>query len=401
MSVKDRLVDQIKASSAELADLDDEEVQVISLLDSEAALKSAAASIPDLTGMDTAFVGSLEHGDLSHVVLRLAKSGLRWRSGRSRHPMDGLVVPSGLGLGGLVQVTGHPQGVTDYCRASSITHDFDAEVSEAGLRGMLVVPVLDVDRSLGVLYGASRHRTHFGGRKMGIMVDVAARAAAAARVAERARHAAEVAVHEERRRLAVEMHDTLGAMLFSIGANARKLEDETGIPLELRQRLAVITLQAAEAGDTLRRSLQALHTPAEALALDVALHADCRAFEERTGIPARLIDLTGVVPLPPARTQALVDAVREALLNVQKHASARSVAVTVAVRRGFVTVTVADDGHGLCLRSGERELQPRAAARSGGLGVRAATERLERVGGGMSVTDNEDVGVTCRAWVPE
>ena len=77
-----------------------------------------------------------------------------------------------------------------------------------------------------MLYGANRGADAFGDRTAQALEQVAARAAAAEVVAERARHAAEVAVHEERRRLALELHDTVGAMLFTLGAGIRRLGDE-------------------------------------------------------------------------------------------------------------------------------------------------------------------------------
>jgi nitrate/nitrite-specific signal transduction histidine kinase len=42
----------------------------------------------------------------------------------------------------------------------------------------------------------------------------------------------------------------------------------------------------------------------------------------------------------------LTDSLRESLLNVKKHANAKSVVVTAAATRGGITIVVADDGHG-------------------------------------------------------
>jgi len=90
-----------------------------------------------------------------------------------------------------------------------------------------------------VLYGANFEETEFGDRTTYAMEQVAARTAAADVVAERARHAAEVAVHEERRRVALELHDTVGAMLFTLGAGIRRLGDEPGLDQTVRARLSV------------------------------------------------------------------------------------------------------------------------------------------------------------------
>jgi signal transduction histidine kinase len=243
---------------------------------------------------------------------------------------------------------------------------------------------------LGVLYAGQRAVTSFDGRTVDAVLAAASRAATAVTIAERARQHAEVAVQEERRRLALELHDSVGAMLFAIGAGVRGLGGEPALDPEVRSRLAAIERQAGEAAATLRLSLQALSAPPEELALGVALRCDCRSFEERTGLPARVILLSDVPALRAGVTRALADSVREALLNVEKHARARSVVVTVSSHRGGVLVVVADDGVGI----------PAAGVGGQGLGLEAIRDRLARLGGGVLIDANEDGGATVRLWVP-
>jgi signal transduction histidine kinase len=133
-----------------------------------------------------------------------------------------------------------------------------------------------------------------------------------------------------------------------------------------------------------------MHAPPDTVALAVALRADCRSFEERTSIPIRLLVLDDMPPLHPSRTSALVAAVREALLNAEKHARASSVLVSVFGTPDGATVAVYDDGVG----------PPTAGEDRSGLGLAAATDRLGRVGGYLTVGRNDDGGVTVRAWVP-
>jgi len=210
-------------------------------------------------------------------------------------------------------------------------------------------------------------------------------------LAAAAARAAEVAVHEERRRLALQLHDTVGAMLFTLGAGVRKLGEDLAHDPDLLARLKFLERQAAETTAVFRESLRTLHAPPDSLALAVALQADCRGFEERTGIPIRLLMLDDVPPLPAAPAGALVAAVREALLNVEKHAEAGAVLVNVARTHRGITVVIQDDGVGL----------PPDWADRAGLGLSGAADRLGRLGGGLRVDGNEDDdGVTVRAWVP-
>jgi LuxR family transcriptional regulator, regulator of acetate metabolism len=362
--------------------LDAEYHEILGLLDRAVAVRRMVATVPSLVGVDVAWVG--EPAGEDRMVLRHTVNG---DTGR----VDGLVVPEGTGLGGRVLACGRPLWVSDYCAAPEITDHFKAQVRAERIKAMIAVPIRgEKGGLLGVLYGANRYDTAFGDRATGALEQVAARTATAQIIAERARHAAEVAVHEERRRLALELHDSVGATLFTLGAGLRRLGAEPGLDAEVRARLSVIEHQALEAAATLRGSLRVLSAPPEQVALGVAVRAHCRAFQERTGVPARMIALTELPPVPAARFAALADVVREALLNVEKHARARSVVVTFFANDGGVCVTVSDDGIGL----------PDDLELTAGLGLISVTEAVARVGGRTTVAPNDDGGVTVQAWVP-
>jgi signal transduction histidine kinase len=364
-----------------LLELDDDYARLLSLLDRRTAFRSILERLPDDIGIDVAWIGELDPAGsivLGHAVRTQTDA------------VEGLVVPPGVGLGGHVMQTGRPQWVPNYPVASDLTRPFSTHAHREGVKGMVAVPLVHSGRWLGVLYAAHRAEMRYGDLTVEALEVAATRAANAAVVAERARHGAEVAVHEERRRLAVQLHDTVGAMLFTIGAGVQKLSDDLAHNPHLRARLEAIERQAAEAAAVFRESLQTLNAPPDAVALGVALRADCRSFEERSEIPTRLLMLDDLPPLPASRGGALIAAVREALLNVEKHAQASSVLVSAFRTREGVTVAVYDDGVG-----------PSAAVDgAAGLGLAAATDRLGRVGGYLTVGRNDDGGVTVRAWVP-
>jgi signal transduction histidine kinase len=136
--------------------------------------------------------------------------------------------------------------------------------------------------------------------------------------------------------------------------------------------------------------LRVLHAPPEQVALGVALREHCRAFSDRTGVAAQMISLSDLPVLPRAQLVALADTVREALLNVEKHAGAHHVVVSVFAVRGGVSVAVSDDGVGLSANYAHHD----------GLGLTSMSERIGRVGGTLSIEPNDDNGVTVQAWVP-
>ncbi len=361
--------------------LDAEYAEILGLLDRSAAAARMVATVPALAGVDMAWIGEPDGAD--RIVLGNSVNttyGL----------VEGLVVPMGVGLGGKVLTARRPLWVSDYLTSRDITHHFRPQATIEGMRAMIAVPIIHDGQLLGVLYGADREETQFGDRTAQALEQLALRTAAAQVVAERARHAAEVAVHEERRRVALELHDTVGAMLFTLGAGIRRLGDEPGLDPTVRARLSAIEEQAMEASVALRGSLRMLSATPEQVALGVALREHCTAFQDRTGTAARLITLTELPALPGSRVAALAAAAREALLNVEKHASARSVVVSVFALRDGVAVTVCDDGVGVA------EDRPHGA----GLGLPATADRLARVGGTLGIAANDDGGVTLHAWVP-
>jgi signal transduction histidine kinase len=362
--------------------LDREYAEILALLDRTAAVQRMVTNVPHLAGVDVAFVG--EPAGEDRIVLRHTVNIT------TTDLVEGLVVPAGTGLGGKVLTARRPLWVSDYCTARDITHHFKTQAAAEGVKAMIAVPIVHDGQLLGVLYGANRYVTSFGDRTAQALEHVAARTAAAQIVAERARHAAEVAVHEERRRLALQLHDTVGATLFTLGAGIRRLGAEPGLDPEVRTRVSAMEQQAVEAAAALRGSLRVLSATPEQVALGVALREHCRAFQDRSGITTRMIVLTELPTLPASRISALADAAREALLNAEKHAEARSVVVSVFAMRDGLAISVSDDGVGLA-----DDYLGRA-----GLGLTSITDRLARVGGGMTIGRNEDGGVTIQAWVP-
>ncbi|WP_055489149.1 GAF domain-containing protein [Streptomyces sp. TP-A0356] len=366
---------------------------LVGLLDRRAALREAARRARALAGADVSLIGEIE--DEGVAVLR------SWAGTRNRGLHD-LVIPSGLGLGGKVLATGRPCRVRNYARSRSITHHFDEPIGAEGIRAMLGVPVQRADRVLGVLYVARREHTSFGSGTVTALSEIADATAVALTVADRADRQREAEAAAERRRIAVALHDSVGAMLFTIGAQVRDLRTGYADDPALADRLGTVERRIAEAAEALRRSLAGLHDAPPDRSLSSAVAADCRAFEERTGVTSRALTLTDLPELDAPRRQILVAAVREALLNVEKHARASSVVVSLAATDGGVLAVITDDGVGWA-DHGEATSGASGAAGAlpaGGIGLAALNDGLQRLGGTLRLIGNEDAGLTVRAWVP-
>lgn len=355
--------------------------ELLVLLDDSVAMNSVARRIRELGAFDMSLVGRVETG--SRMVHR------SWQ-GTMSTALHRLVVPEGLGLGGKSIAQRRPVWVPDYQSSNAITHEFDELVAQEGLRAMLAVPMIYDREVLGAVYVGIRTQASFGDQVIAQLEEAAAAASVSLISSHRAKMQTGVALDAARRRMAAELHDSVSPVLFRIGAELRSLRSMQDLD-RIRGRIDEVERQVESVTAMLRSSLAQLNEQPPERQLAVAIQEDCEAFEERAGIPARFVALAEIPELPPGRVETLTSVVREALVNVEKHARASTVVVSVVVADGQLTVAVADDGHGWTNCD---------AVKAGHLGLPLSVRRMERVGGGVSITGDEDGGTTVRAWVP-
>jgi signal transduction histidine kinase len=97
--------------------------------------------------------------------------------------------------------------------------------------------------------------------------------------------------------------------------------------------------------------------------------------------------------LGDSAVRVLIAAAKEGLLNVEKHAKATGVVVTVSTQGNGVTLAITDDGIG----TGSEPIH--SEERDHGFGLDAIEHALAGVGGTLQVTANPDGGTTFRVWV--
>jgi signal transduction histidine kinase len=201
----------------------------------------------------------------------------------------------------------------------------------------------------------------------------------------------ELAVVEERNRLAREMHDTLGHRLT---VAAVQLEGAQRLcprdPARAAGMVGTVRDQVREALRELRDTVARLRQPLEAdLQLCSALARLTRHFEEATGLTVHLMlpeELTG---LPDAHRLALFRAGQEALTNVQRHAKAQEVWLQLTQRDGMIALLVGDNGQGV-----------RRGASEAGFGLRGLSERAARLGGELHLEPRPGGGAQLTVRLP-
>jgi signal transduction histidine kinase len=196
---------------------------------------------------------------------------------------------------------------------------------------------------------------------------------------------AEATRRAERQRLAHELHDTLAQGLAGVLIQLQAAEQHLDGPGALLVARAGQSARACLA-DT-RRAVEALRPEQlDAGTLAEAVDQVCARFTQLTGVPAR--SAVRGAGRPEVDVVAL-RIVQEALANAGKHAGATEVTVAVDHRADALHVTVGDDGQGFDSN------EP-----STGFGLATMRERVEAVGGTLSITSALGAGTTVTAILP-
>lgn len=199
---------------------------------------------------------------------------------------------------------------------------------------------------------------------------------------------------QERRRIARELHDSLGQYLAGMKIAIDMLSSRAGNTDPLLIECADILEKAITETRTLSHLL---HPPL----LDEAGFASAASwfvtgFSQRSGIPVS-VDIPADLPrLPQAIEIALFRVLQESLTNVHRHSRARSANISVEADAEHITIEVRDHGRGM-----PSDVVHQIQTESGKLGVGLAgmRERIHELGGVFEVASKED-GTTIRATIP-
>ena len=187
----------------------------------------------------------------------------------------------------------------------------------------------------------------------------------------------------ERHRLERNLHDGAQQRLVAVSMQLARLSARVDADSEAGRLLQ-------EARDELCSSLEELRDLARGLSpavlSDHGLAAALESLAFRTAVPVELsIELDGAVGR--CVEVAVYYLVAEALTNVVKYAGATTASVSVSHRRGTLLVEIADDGIG-------------GADPCGGSGLCGLADRVEALGGWLSVCSPAGEGTSVTAEIP-
>ncbi|HEY7143385.1 MAG TPA: histidine kinase [Streptosporangiaceae bacterium] len=188
---------------------------------------------------------------------------------------------------------------------------------------------------------------------------------------------------QARRKLERDLHDGAQQRLLSIGLALQLARKEVSDGSSAAELLDESESELVAAIEELRNLAHGIHPT---VLTEQGLAAAVAALARRLAIP---VELGGIMAgrLPAAVESTAYFLICEALQNTVKHARASRAAVSVGQDAGLVLVEVSDDGAG--------GADPRA-----GSGLRGLADRVEAVGGRLTVTSAAGRGTTVRAELP-
>jgi signal transduction histidine kinase len=202
--------------------------------------------------------------------------------------------------------------------------------------------------------------------------------------------------HEERSRIARELHDAISQELFSLSVLAGGLRRALPAGSPVLPEVETMERTAGGAMREMRSLLLALRPVAlEEADLAGAIEGVCHAYSSRLGIPVSAeFELAGLGPagLPPALEHAVLRVTQEAVANAARHADPGQVTVRLHADSRHARLEVADDGRGFDVAS-----EP---ADAGGLGLHTMRDRVTELGGQLTIDSARGAGTRVRASFP-
>jgi PAS domain S-box-containing protein len=201
----------------------------------------------------------------------------------------------------------------------------------------------------------------------------------------------EGAQEEERRRIAVDIHDDPIQVMSAVDVRlAMVTEKGSSIDVDELRAIQQIVQQAIERLRSLLFELRPTALDSEGLV--VALTQYLGRVANETGWSFEVVDHLQGEPEPELRA-TLYRIALEAISNVRKHAEAARVTVTASTEDDGVLVRVVDDGSGFDSSRSDEPVH-------GHIGLITMMERAELMGGWCRVSSTRSLGTTVECWLP-
>ena len=202
---------------------------------------------------------------------------------------------------------------------------------------------------------------------------------------------------EERRRIARELHDTVGQLLAAISMNMAVIEPElSSLSPEANKAFLENRSFVQQILQGIRTLSHLLHPPLlDESGLPSALRWYVEEFSQRSGIKVSLEFSPGFDRFASELETAVFRIVQEGLGNIHRHSQSATANIRVTESGNCLGVEIRDAGRGI---PAEKQEQIRLGIRTG-VGLRGMRERVTQMGGTLRI-ESDSRGTTIMATLP-
>jgi signal transduction histidine kinase len=294
--------------------------------------------------------------------------------------------PTGQGVLGLLVVDSKPLRLADL---GSHADSFGFPPNHPPMTSFLGVSIKVRGEVYGNLYLTDKIGwSEFTSDDQALVEALALGAGIAIEIARLHQRVAEAAVHEDRARLARDLHDTVIQRLFAVGLSLQSIAGSaaaTGLTERLDTAISDID-------DTIRQIRSSIF---ELASTQVGLRASILSLvRELKAVVGFEVQVTFDGPVDSTISdqiaEELMATVREAVTNIARHAHASEAKVMLSVADGLCRLQVIDNGNGV----------DEGKASEGGLGLSNLRRRAEKLGGHLIIERRASSGSSLSWQVP-
>ena len=299
------------------------------------------------------------------------------------------------GIVAWVAQTGEPLLVNDV--SNEPRYQFIEELSST--KSELAIAIRVKDKILGVLDIESNEVDSFSESDLFTAQTLADQLAVAIENARLYQETGQMAVMEERNRMAREIHDTLAQGFTGIILQLEAAEQSlNGDKTEVMQHLNRARSLARGSLNEARRSVWNLRPQAlERTSLVEAIRQEVARFAQSSDIAARFDVSEKTRELPLEVETALLRICQEALANIKKHAHATEVKADLTFEEAEVMLSVRDNGAGI---NSDDESNGGPEGKHRGFGLISMQERARSLGGTLEVQSEKGKGTVVIVSIP-
>lgn len=247
------------------------------------------------------------------------------------------------------------------------------------------VPLQSGNESFGLLNVATPGKTHFHEHELALLESVAFQIGSAIKRIILTKKEKEVALMQERNRLARDLHDSVNQLLFSLTLTARggtMLSKDK----EVKETFTTIQSLAQEALTEMRALIWQLKPHG----LENGFSDAVKGYAEMLGMEV-LVKVEGVVALPSKIEEALWRIGQEAINNAKKHSGEDTIYFYLKTSPKFVVLHIEDKGCGF-------NYNPTQDIPS--LGIQGMKERVSSLGGSFHLKSMPGDGTEIIVEIP-